>query len=98
MVTPADGPSLGIAPAGKWMCRSVALSMWVPPLDVRPSSSACARTHERAALADSCITSPSWPVSTSSPRPAICSASTYRRSPPTVVYARPATMPGFVSR
>ncbi len=22
IVTPADGPSLGIAPAGTWMCRS----------------------------------------------------------------------------
>ena len=25
MVTPADGPSLGIAPAGTWMCRSCLL-------------------------------------------------------------------------
>ena len=22
MVMPADGPSLGVAPSGKWMCRS----------------------------------------------------------------------------
>ena len=55
MVTPADGPSFGTAPAGTWMwmCRSkIARS-------VIPSRSAWARTYAQAICADSFITSPS---------------------------------------
>ena len=57
MVTPADGPSLGTAPAGTCTCTglsSVAGST--------PSSAACERTNDSAICADSFITSPSWPV------------------------------------
>ena len=55
MVTPADGPSLGIAPEGTWT--------WISD-DLKKSGSmlhcaACARTHDSAARADSFITSPS---------------------------------------
>mmetsp|Transcript_26841 Transcript_26841/g.71984 ORF Transcript_26841/g.71984 Transcript_26841/m.71984 type:complete len:278 (-) Transcript_26841:1239-2072(-) len=94
IVTPADGPSLGIAPAGKWMWRSVALKRWRVPDAERPSGIACERIHESAALALSCMTSPSWPVSMSCPEPPMRSASTKRMAPPTEVYARPVAMPG----
>ena len=54
IVTPADGPSLGMAPAGTWMCRSC--------FDRKsggiPSSVARCRMWLRAARADSCITLP----------------------------------------
>ena len=45
-----------------------------------------ARTHESAAWADSCITSPSWPVTCSSPLPGYAVASMKRTSPPTAVH------------
>ena len=52
MVIPALGPSFGTAPAGTWTWTSWAAN--------QPSSgSACARTQESAACADSFITSPS---------------------------------------
>ena len=55
MVTPADGPSLGTAPAGTWMwmCRSSTAGSSIP------SSAAWARTYDSAICADSFITSPS---------------------------------------
>ena len=58
MVMPADGPSLGTAPAGKctWKRRASVVGV-----DVRRSSR-WLRTHDRAIWADSFITSPSWPV------------------------------------
>jgi hypothetical protein len=55
------------------------------------------RTQFRANLADSFITSPRWPVSTSSPSPSILLASTSSTSPPTVVQARPTATPGCPS-
>src|SRR5216683_697385 len=65
IATPADGPSLGIAPAGT--CT------WIDfPSKARGSSSsreALDRTKESAACADSLITSPSIPVRSSSSRP-----------------------------
>ncbi len=42
----------------------------------------CERTHESAASADSCITSPSWPVIVSLPLPGYAVASMNRTSPP----------------
>ena len=61
MVMPADGPSLGTAPAGKctWKRRGR-----------RPARRCRGRrrvacTYERAICADSFITSPSWPVTVS---------------------------------
>ena len=54
MVTPADGPSFGTAPAGTctWKRRSSALG-------AMPSSAACDRTNDSAICADSFMTSPS---------------------------------------
>src|SRR5579884_4243050 len=65
IVTPADGPSLGTAPAGTWMWTSCVVNQ----LSSTPSSPACERTHESAARADSCITSPSCPVTVRFPLP-----------------------------
>jgi len=62
---PKDGPSLGTAPAGTWMCTSCSANH----VSSRPSVSACERTHETAACADSCITSPSCPVIVNFPLP-----------------------------
>ena len=50
-------------------------------------------TQVRAARADSCMTSPSFPVSVTSPLPLTSVASTCRTSPPTSVQARPLTRP-----
>lgn len=69
IVTPALGPSLGIAPAGTWMWRS-----WVANQS-SGRSPAWPRTQESAAWADSFITSPSWPVIVSRPVPGIAPAS-----------------------
>jgi len=55
------------------------------------------RTQFRANLADSFITSPRWPVSTSSPSPSILLASTSSTSPPTEVQAKPTATPGCPS-
>ena len=90
IVTPADGPSLGTAPAGtcRWKSR---------PANSRPSmprSSAFAFTWVRAIVADSRMTSPSWPVSVSAPLPRWAEASTNRTSPPVPVTARPVATPG----
>ncbi len=55
---------------------------------VRPADrarSACERTHESAACADSCITSPSWPVIVSFPLPGYACASMKSTSPPAAV-------------
>ena len=58
MVMPAEGPSLGMAPSGTWICtaRSVSASEAIPRL------SAWLLTCCRAMEADSFITSPSLPV------------------------------------
>jgi len=57
IVTPADGPSLGTAPAGT--CK------WMAPLASRSvsyaESVAMERRYDRAIWADSFMTSPSWP-------------------------------------
>ncbi len=63
MVTPADGPSLGMAPDGT--CRWI--SAFLKKSGSAPNAAACARNHDSAARADSFITSPSWPVSVSEP-------------------------------
>ena len=54
--------------------------------------------NDSAACADSFITSPSWPVSTSCPLPFILVASMNRMSPPTGVQARPVATPGSAVR
>jgi hypothetical protein len=55
MVTPADGPSLGMAPAGTWIWMSCSSKKF----SSTPSFFALARMKLRAAVADSFITSPS---------------------------------------
>ena len=87
--TPADGPSFGIAPAGMWMCKSCLANQ----SSGSPSSEERERRNEIAAVADSFITSPSWPVSVSLPVPGIAVVSMNRMSPPTGVYARPVATP-----
>ena len=94
IVTPADGPSFGIAPDGTCTCSSEFLKKSGSICH----SVACARTHDSAARADSFITSPSWPVSVSEPPPAMRVASTNSTSPPTGVQAMPVATPGFLVR
>ena len=57
IATPADGPSLGTAPAGTWTWRSCSTNQSSGSFGL--SRRSCPRTHERAACADSFITSPS---------------------------------------
>jgi hypothetical protein len=73
MVTPADGPSLGIAPDGTCTWTSWSLNATSRP----PSQSARDRTRDSAVCADSRMTSPRDPVSVSRPEPpGISAAST----------------------
>src|SRR6266446_1549635 len=94
IVTPALGPSFGIAPAGTWTwnCRrrKACSSM--------PRSAAWLRTQVSAMRADSFMTSPSCPVRTSPSPPAIAAASTKSTSPPVGVTARPVATPGTAVR
>jgi len=60
IVMPALGPSFGTAPAGTCTCRSLCGTS--PRRRTHPSASGFAFRYERAAAADSFITSPSWPV------------------------------------
>ena len=91
MVTPADGPSFGIAPAGTWTCRSC-LSRNDGEM---PSAVAWARMWLTAARADSCITLPSWPVRMICWLPPGSSvASMKSTSPPVSVHATPVATPG----
>jgi len=94
MVTPALGPSFGMAPAGKWMWTSV----FSRKLEAMPSVSDFERRYDRAACADSFMTSPSWPVRVSDPLPAILVASMKRMSPPAAVQASPVATPAISVR
>src|ERR1700737_1369343 len=83
IVTPADGPSLGPAPAGTWMWNALSTA-----LSSMPSSAACERTNDSAICADSFITSPSWPVRMRPlPCPSLATevASPKRTSPPALL-------------
>lgn len=53
------------------------------------------RIQLRAVWADSCITSPSCPVSFTKPLPAMVVASMYSSCPPVGVHAKPVTTPGM---
>ena len=55
--------------------------------------SECDRIQLKAMVADSFMTSPSWPVRTRSPLPAILLASTTSTSQPKDVHARPIATP-----
>ena len=89
IATPADGPSLGVAPSGTWT--------WMSRLSnsggLTPISGEIERTKLEAASIDSFITSPSLPVVFIRPLPGRRSASICNRSPPTEVQARPVTTP-----
>ncbi len=78
MVTPAEGPSFGIAPAGTWICRSVSFNR----SSSSPSVIAFDRTHVSAACILSFITSPICPVIVKPPLPFILFASIKSTSPP----------------
>src|SRR2546425_11227862 len=86
---PAEGPSLGTAPAGPCRCTSVSVYASCG----MPIAAARARSRLHAACADSFITSPSWPVRVICPRPGIWIASTNMMSPPTGVHASPVATP-----
>ena len=94
MATPALGPSLGMAPAGTWMCTSD----FSNSAGSMPSSAARALTRVSAACALSFMTSPSWPVRMSLLLPGTRVASTNRISPPVGVQARPVATPGTLVR
>ncbi|OGL60935.1 MAG: hypothetical protein A3I72_04360 [Candidatus Tectomicrobia bacterium RIFCSPLOWO2_02_FULL_70_19] len=89
MVMPAEGPSLGTAPSGRWM--------WMSRFSWKsagmPSSRVRARSHESAAWALSFITSPSLPVRMSWPLPSSTLTSTGRSAPPEGVQASPVATP-----
>src|SRR6266550_1384845 len=89
IVIPADGPSLGTAPAGTCRCTSVCVNA----SSGIPSAPARARNKLHAACADSFITSPSCPVKVIWPFPGIWIASMNMMSPPTGVHARPVAPP-----
>ena len=94
IVTPADGPSFGMAPDGTCTCISALLKK----SGSMPYSRAWVRSHDSAARADSFMTSPSCPVSVSDPVPAMRDASMKSTSPPTGVQARPMATPGSLVR
>ncbi len=54
IVIPAEAPSLGTAPAGRWMCTSIL----VRKSSGKPSSAARVRTKVNAAVADSFMIEP----------------------------------------
>src|SRR5437660_2951653 len=89
IVIPADGPSLGTAPAGTCRCTSVCVNA----SSGMPRAPARARNRLHAACADSFITSPSCPVRVIWPLPGIWIASMNMMSPPTGVHARPVATP-----
>ncbi len=88
-VMPAEGPSLGVAPSGTWIWMSYFLWNSVSI----PSNSALERMKLTAAIADSFITSPSCPVSSSFPLPSMMVTSIASVSPPTGVHASPVARP-----
>ena len=78
MATPAEGPSLGTAPAGTWMWMSV--SEQFPAVDAELRGRLVIQAEGRCA--DSRITSPICPVNTMFPLPGYDVASTKMISPP----------------
>ena len=90
IVTPADGPSLGIAPSGTWIW----ISYFSNNSELMPNWKPLALRYWIAIIADSFITSPRLPVSVSlSPLPFEIDDSMKSMSPPTCVQARPVTTP-----
>ena len=89
IASPADGPSLGVAPSGTWT--------WISNLSklvgFTPNVGLIDLTYDEAASIDSFITSPSFPVVFIRPFPGSFKASIDRSSPPTLVQAKPVTAP-----
>ena len=75
---PAEGPSLGTAPAGKWTCILLSVSF---SLEIPHKLAFCFIT-EIPILADSCIVSPSLPVKILGPFSFIRADSNFKISPP----------------
>ena len=92
IVIPADGPSLGIAPSGTWICIFQLSKISSFKLRIE----ACALMYSSASMADSFITSPKLPVNVSrAPLPRLRLVSTKSISPPTAVHANPVTTPAY---
>ena len=89
MVIPAEGPSLGTAPAGTCICKS----HWSNTRGSICKYSACDFKNVSAVIADSFITSPNEPVRVSFPVPLVRELSINKISPPTLVQAKPVTTP-----
>ena len=89
IATPADGPSLGVAPSGT--CT------WTSSFSIskgsRPKENAFDLIKNSAAWTDSFITSPSFPVAVTLPLPLTFTASIDNNSPPTSVQANPVVIP-----
>ena len=92
MVIPAEGPSLGMAPSGTWMC----IFQFSNISSSSCNNAACALIYSKASMADSFMTSPKFPVSVRRPPfPLLRLVSTKRISPPTAVQASPVTTPAY---
>ncbi len=92
IVMPAEGPSLGMAPSGTWMCTSFSSNLLLSI----PNRLALLLRYWSAIMADSFMTVPKLPVSVSlSPLPGESADSMKRISPPAWVHARPVTTPGL---
>ena len=89
MATPAEGPSLGVAPSGTWTWMSFLANM----VGVMPKLAARDCTYDLAACTDSRMTSPNLPVMVILPLPGTITASTASNSPPTSVQASPVVTP-----
>ena len=91
MVTPADGPSLGIAPAGTWMCRSCLLRKSGGMPSVARLLADVAERRARRLLHDAAELTGEDQAGR---RPASATASMKSTSPPASVHATPVATPG----
>ena len=90
-VMPADGPSLGVAPSGIWMCTDSSSKKERSS----PRRYASFFSVDHAMDTDSCMTDPSCPVTFISPFIGMASASISSTSPPMLVHASPIAVPGL---
>ena len=89
IVTPALGPILRYRARRHVQVNAKLLE----DLGSIPNSTACDHRYDCAARADSCITSPSWPVIVSPRPPGSSVASINKTSPPISVHAIPVATP-----
>ena len=90
MVTPAEGPSLGIAPAGTWIWMSLLLEEVFGDLEILRLGADIAQGRLGRLLHDV----PQLAGQGEALSPLICVASTKMISPPVGVQARPVATPG----